>query len=88
MASYKLIFKDSIQKDLRKLPQPLILKTLEACQALTLNPFPLQCRKLADAEKSYRIRVGNHRIIYQIDSTARTVLILHIRHRKDIYKKC
>ena len=42
-------------------------------------------RKLAGRE-GWRIRVGNYRVIYEIDDSARQVTILHVGHRKDVYR--
>lgn len=49
------------------------------------EPRPEGCRKLTGRD-GWRIRVGNHRVIYEIDDTNRIVTILHIGHRRDIYR--
>ncbi len=87
MASFKLILKDSVNKDIRKLPKFLIPKVATACENLAQDPFPAQSLKLIDSQKSYRIRVGDYRIIYQVDLKNRIILIEYISHRKDVYKK-
>jgi mRNA-degrading endonuclease RelE of RelBE toxin-antitoxin system len=39
------------------------------------------------AEVSYRIRVGDYRVVYQVDTKKKLIIIYHVRHRKDIYRK-
>src|SRR3990172_9083191 len=62
-------------------------KRLNAIESLADNPFPVQSKKLRDAESSYRLRIGDFRVIYQVDTQNRVVIIYHIRHRKDAYRK-
>ena len=37
-------------------------------------------------ERTYRLRVGVHRVIYQVDDVARAVIVVSVRHRKDAYR--
>jgi len=47
---------------------------------------PFGCLKLAGEPDLYRIRVGQYRIIYQVQDETLTVLVLSIRHRREIYR--
>ncbi len=58
----------------------------KAMLGLAREPRPMGVRKLAGADEAYRIRVGQYRIIYQIDDRAIFVLVLKVGNRKDIYK--
>ncbi len=49
------------------------------------EPRPPGCRKLAD-HPGWRIRVGNYRVVYEIDDTAKTVTVLRVGDRKEIYR--
>ncbi|MBT3207933.1 MAG: type II toxin-antitoxin system RelE/ParE family toxin [Bacteroidetes bacterium] len=52
------------------------------------DPFPVnKCKKLKGTEKSYRLRVGNYRVIYEVENLIKVVTVYHVRHRKDVYKK-
>lgn len=85
MAVFKVEWKASVDRDLEKLhpaQTPSILKKLES---LAENPVPRGCKKLVETERTYRIRVGNYRIIYQIDYARKVIMIYYIRHRKDAY---
>lgn len=87
MGSYKIEWKRSAEKELRAIDKQHIPKIIEAVESLATDPFPSQSRKLRDVEKSYRIRVGNYRVVYQVDVEEGIVTIYHIRHRKDIYRQ-
>ena len=72
------------QKELGQLSSPSFERACEAIRSLAGNPRPPGCRKLVGRD-GWRIRVGDYRIIYEIDDSARTVLVLHVGHRRDIY---
>jgi mRNA interferase RelE/StbE len=55
--------------------------------ALAQNPRPPGCRKLhGSGHDDYRIRVGDYRILYEVDDTAPTVRIMRVRHRREAYR--
>jgi mRNA interferase RelE/StbE len=72
------------QKELAGIPEPQFERICADIRALSDNPRPHGSRKLT-GRPGWRIRVGSYRVIYQVDDTTRTVLILHIGHRRDIY---
>lgn len=82
---YRLLIKRSAERDLRRLPQPLFLRINEAIRALANEPRPSGTRKLKGALGGWRLRVGDYRIVYQVDDTARIVTIVRVRHRRDVY---
>jgi mRNA interferase RelE/StbE len=72
---------------LRKINPQQIHRIFKAVEDLAENPFPNQPRKLRGGEYFYRIRVGDYRVIYQVDSGAKIVTIYYVRHRKEVYRK-
>jgi mRNA interferase RelE/StbE len=86
MDSYQIEWKGSAQKELRKLPTEMIPKIMEAVDALSKNPFPLNCRKLTGSEQTWRIRIGNYRVIYNVFSSILVIEIVRVAHRKDAYR--
>ncbi|MBA3037696.1 MAG: type II toxin-antitoxin system RelE/ParE family toxin [Desulfobacterium sp.] len=50
-----------------KIDKQYIQKIVEAIESLAENPFPPQSKKLKHSESSYRLRVGDYRVIYQVD---------------------
>lgn len=87
MASYEIKWKRSAERELRGIDKQYIPKILEAVESLVNDPFPMKHRKLHGAETSYRIRVGDYRVIYQVDTVNKLVVIYHVRHRKEAYRK-
>ena len=87
MASYRVRWKKSAQKELRKLHKDLILKILEFVENLSDDPYPDGCRKLRGSQHTYRFRIGDYRIVYDVQSDILTIEIIRIGHRKDIYRR-
>lgn len=87
MGLYKIDPKGSLEHDLKKIDRQYIPRILDAIESLAENPFPVRSRKMKGSESSYRLRVGDYRVIYQVDTESKVVTIYHARHRKDAYKK-
>ncbi len=60
-------------------------KIKKAILALRDNPRPPNCRKLTGRE-GWRIRIGDYRVIYEIDDTKLTVTMMQAGHRREIYR--
>jgi len=86
MAAYKLLFKQSSQKDLSKIPKSILKNIISKLNRFETDPFPHGHIKLSGSNEFYRIRVGDYRIIYSVDSKLKSVIVWYIRHRKDVYK--
>ena len=85
MGKYKLIFKDSVAKDLRPLAKTDIARILKLLNEISENPRRRGCEKLADRER-YRVRQGVYRIIYEIHDDHLLVIVVKIGHRREIYR--
>jgi mRNA interferase RelE/StbE len=83
--SYALAFKPSAEKELRNLPRDVIARIVPAVRNLALDPRPNGCLKLSGSQ-SWRLRIGDFRVIYDIDDASRKVDVLHIGHRRDVYR--
>lgn len=87
MGLYKIEPKVSFEHDLKRIDRQYISKILDAIESLAENPFPIQSIKMKSSELSYRLRIGDYRVIYQVDTENKVVTIYHARHRKDAYKR-
>ena len=87
MASFQVEWKNSALKELRKLPRQIIERVVAAVDDLSVNPYPHGVRKLVGSEHTYRIRVGDYRVIYHIFDVRLVIEIVRVRHRKDVYDK-
>lgn len=86
MDTYKIEWKRAAIKELEKLPRPMISKIVSAVDHLSSNPYPHGVRKLVSTENSYRIRIGDYRVLYNIVENKLIVEIIRVGHRKDIYR--
>jgi mRNA interferase RelE/StbE len=87
MDSYEIWWKKSAEQDLRNVDKKQVPRIIKAIESLLSNPFPPQHRRLHGSERDYRIRIGDYRIIYQVDIKKKVIIIYHIRHRKEAYRK-
>lgn len=85
MASYELVFRKSVAKDLRVFPRQDVRRIMERIRSLSDDPRPVGCEKLSGQER-YRVRQGVYRIIYEIEDDRLTVLIVKVGHRRDVYR--
>jgi len=86
MAHYSVLLKPSIEKDLRPLPRSIISRIMQRIRALAEEPLPRSAVKLAGAERTYRLRVGDYRVVYSVDVDAKVVTVHYVRHRSDAYR--
>lgn len=86
MTSYKVHLKHSAEKDLRKLSKEILSRIFQEIEDLGSDPFPDQVVKLSGADRLYRVRVGDYRIVYEVDTREKLVTIHHIRHRREVYR--
>jgi mRNA interferase RelE/StbE len=82
--SYKVLILRRAQKELAGLPKSDYERARDEIASLTDDPRPSGCKKLVGRE-GWRIRIGNYRVIYEIDDTEQEVTILHVGHRRDVY---
>lgn len=83
--SYRVIIPKNVQKQLDNLPKQTRSRLLAEIRLLSNNPRPNGVKKLKGYEKTYRIRVGNYRVIYQIEDREMVILVLSSVHRKEAY---
>lgn len=84
MAIYKIVFKESAFKELQSLDKAVRVRVSAVIDALAYNPRPPGYLKMKGSS-SYRIRIGDWRVIYDVVDNILTVTILKIGHRGGIY---
>ena len=82
---YAVLIERYAQKQIMKLDKQIIPAIKSAIASLADNPRPYGYKKLK-GEEAFRIRVGDYRIIYEIDDGKIIVTVVSVGHRKDIYK--
>lgn len=86
MGAYSINFKPSVEKDLRPLSKTSISRVMERIERLKTEPFPRQAIRLSGTERFHRVRVGDYRVVYEVDTRAKEVTIHYVRHRRKVYR--
>jgi mRNA interferase RelE/StbE len=87
VAGYRLLIKPSAGKEIEAIGQKKDRQRIvNRIAGLASEPRPAGCEKLAGAEGRYRIRQGPFRIVYAIDDASRTVEVVKVGHRREVYR--
>lgn len=86
MANYKLVFRKSVSKDLRSIPNKDVARILQRLEWLQENPRPDDSEKLSGQER-YRIRQGIYRVVYEVQDELLVVTVVKVGHRKHVHKR-
>ena len=84
-ARYKLQWKKSAAKEIQGLETAYRGRVIAAVEALTAQPLPDGVRKLQGTSHTFRIRVGDYRVVYSLENHERILTVLRVRHRRDVY---
>jgi len=84
--SYAVFITRQAQKQLESVPSPLCDRIEREMRGLSENPRPPGCKKLRGAERHWRLRVGDYRLLYEIDDSTKTLTVFRIGHRSDVYR--
>lgn len=84
---YKLLYHPAVAKFFKKLSKDEARKIIEKMNTVATNPYApnTNIKRMADSVKSYRLRVGNIRVIYELNSTTQTIYIMDADFRGNIY---
>jgi len=83
--SYAVSIRRSAQRELEAIPSPFHENIMDKMLSLGTTPRPSGCKMLQGSDK-WRIRIGNYRLIYEIDDSAQAVIVIKIAHRSDVYR--
>lgn len=83
---YRVFLLRAAERDLRRLPARLHDRIISSIRLLADNPRPSGCRKLSGSDHDWRIRIGDYRVIYEIDDAALEVRVNRVRHRREVYR--
>lgn len=74
------------KKELRRLPRHILQSIMAYIQTLADDSYPEGSGKIQGHSDLYRIRVGDWRVIYVVDSVLHTVTILRVASRGEAYR--
>ncbi len=83
---YEVWLGRTAERNLERLSSDNFHRVVSRIKALSKNPRPSGCRKITGSVNDWRIRIGDYRVIYEIDDKKKSVKVLLIKHRKDAYK--
>ncbi len=82
---YRVTFAASAKRELIALSVNAIERIQPRIRELANDPRPPGCKKLRGARNLWRIRVGDYRVVYTVNDTAKTVDVTRIAHRREVY---
>jgi mRNA interferase RelE/StbE len=83
---YQVLLEQAAQKDLKRLSSEIFERIISSIRLLGENPRPSGCRKLGGSKNDWRIRIGDYRVIYEINDRLKVVRVMKVRHRKEVYQ--
>ena len=87
MKAYEVLFARSARREIEKLDDELSARIYSKIEALAFEPRPHGVKRLRGTTKSlWRLRVGDYRVVYEIDDEHRIVDISAVRHRREAYR--
>lgn len=83
---YEVLIERTAEHDLKTLPTAVLNRIVPRIRALAETPRPLGCHKLTGSKNDWRIRIGDYRVVYEIDDSRKRVRIFRVRHRREVYR--
>ena len=83
---YEVYLERTAERDLGQLSAEDFHRIITHIKALAENPRPSRCRKITGSKSDWRIRIGDYRVIYEIDKKAMAVRVMRVRHRRETYR--
>ncbi|MFC3480579.1 type II toxin-antitoxin system RelE family toxin [Kocuria carniphila] len=84
--SYTIRYVPSAAKAIRKLDKPTARRLLNAIGALASDPRPPGCIQLKGGNGEFRIRIGDYRVVYEVQDDELVVLMLRVGHRREVHR--
>ncbi len=86
MSNYKIEFLKTAEKEFYKLPQQIQKAIAKKLEYLKTNPYPSNVKALKNGQGRLRLRVGDYRIIYRVETDVLVIVVIKVGHRKNIYR--
>jgi mRNA interferase RelE/StbE len=83
---YALFLSNTAVKSVRSLTSAQRAKLRQAFSRMRENPFSYPYKKIRGEPHLYRIRIGNYRVLYEIDEQHKRIMVLKIDRRSKVYK--
>lgn len=83
---FEVLLERRAERDLKRLPATEFHRVIREIRALGENPRPSGSQKIAGSRSDWRVRVGDNRVIYEIDDRSKAVRVMRVRHRREAYR--
>lgn len=84
--TYRVIIVSSARREIDKLPQDTRQRIVARITSLEQDPRPNGAIKMQGTLNTYRVRVGDYRIVYTIDDGIRVATVTRVGHRREVYR--
>ena len=84
---YEVYVEKTAENDLKRLPTITFQRIIFQIRTLAENPRPSGCSKFTGSKNDWRIRIGDYRVLYEIDERTKAVRIMRVRHRREAYRR-
>ena len=83
---YEVYLEQTAERELKRLSVQNFHRIIPQIKTLAENPRPSGCHKIFGSKSDWHIRIGDYRIIYEVDKKTKTVRVMRIRHRREVYR--
>jgi len=84
--AYELLIERHAERDIKKLERSLFMQVTTAIKGLADNPYPKNSKKIKGSQNDWRLRIGDYRVLYEIDNKTKIIKIMRIKHRREAYR--
>ena len=86
MGTYRIEWRKSALRELKRLDRQVVPRIVTAVESLATDPLPVGVRKLQGGQRTYRLRVGDYRVIYELLELRLLIEVVRVRHRREAYR--
>jgi len=83
---YEVYLERTAERDLKRLSADIFHRIIIRIKSLAKDPKPSGSLKIRGSKSDWRIRIGDYRVIYEIDERTNAVKVMRIRHRREVYR--
>jgi mRNA interferase RelE/StbE len=82
---YEVYLEHRAEKDFKQLTPQVFNRIIVKIKSLAYNPRPKGCHKMVGSKDDWRIRIGNYRVIYEVDDKSKAIRVMFVKHRREAY---
>lgn len=86
MDTYQIEWRKSALRELKRVDRSVVPRIVSAVESLRTEPRPVDARKLRGSQQTFRVRVGDYRVVYEVSESRLVIQIVRVRHRRDVYR--